>query len=58
MDGMGIGGGCGNGCVGGGAAGRIVICRGEVIGDERMGVAGAWEIVGDTTIRGVLGVGA
>lgn len=55
---MGIGGGCGNGCVGGGAAGRIVICRGEVIGDERMGVAGAWEIVGDTTIRGVLGVGA
>lgn len=55
---MGDGGGCGNGCVGGGAAGRIVICRGEAIGDERTGVAGACGIEGDSVLRGVLGVGA
>jgi hypothetical protein len=60
VDGLGSiggGGGCGNGCVGGGAAGRMVICRGEAIGDERTGVAGACEI-GDTALRGVLGLGA
>jgi hypothetical protein len=55
---MGDGGGCGNGCVGGGAAGRMVICRGEAIGDERTGVAGACGIGGETLLRGVLGVGA
>lgn len=58
VDVMGDGGGCGNGCVGGGAAGRMVICRGDAIGGERTGVAGACAIGGDTTLRGVLGVGA
>lgn len=58
VSGMGDGGGCGNGCVGGGAAGRMVICREEGIGDERTGVAGASEMGGNTALGGALGVGA
>lgn len=58
VDGMGDGGGCGSGCVGGGAAGRMVICRGDGTVDERTGVAGNFEVGGDTARRGVLGDGA
>lgn len=58
VGGMGDGGGCGNGCVGGGAAGRIVICREEGIGDERTGVAGVSEMGDNTAPGGALGVGA
>lgn len=58
VDGMGDGGGCGNGCVGGGAAGRMAICRGEGLGGERIGVAGACEVGGNTVLRAALEVGA
>jgi hypothetical protein len=56
VPGIGDGGGCGNGCVGGGGAGRMPICREEGCGDERTGVPGACEAENDA-VRGVMGDG-
>lgn len=53
--GIGDEGGCGNGCVGGGGAGRMPICRVAECGDERTGVPGVCEA--NTALMGVIGDG-